>query len=173
MIELVDTPDVFGSTIFCDDIRQESNGKFLLIGVYQGVILMNVAFPVKIPRLALVVSVSQKVDKFHPHMVLHIFLPGDSDEKASLTAEFGENEAGALLKHADANADAMGLPVGDRHYTTAHMNLQWDGLEIKQPGSIKVRVDIGGKRYKLGTIQVRPNPQIPQQTPPPSAPAAD
>lgn len=173
MIELVDSPDVFGNTIFCDDIRQESNGKFLLVGVYQGVILMNVAFPVKIPRLALVVTVSQKIEKFHPHMVLQIFLPGDSDEKASLTAEFGEKETGALLKHADANADAMGFPQDIRHYTTAHMNLQWDGLEIKHPGSIKVRVDIGDKRYRLGTIQVRPNPQMPAQTPPSSAPAAD
>jgi hypothetical protein len=33
-MNLRDYPEVFGSTIFCDDIRQETGGKSSLIGCY-------------------------------------------------------------------------------------------------------------------------------------------
>lgn len=34
--------------IFCDDIRQESNGKFILIGIYQGTLLTQ-SMPLMVP----------------------------------------------------------------------------------------------------------------------------
>jgi hypothetical protein len=48
--------DVTAQTIFCDDIRQESNGKYIIIGTYSGEILIYNSVP--LVQLATYVSIS-------------------------------------------------------------------------------------------------------------------
>jgi hypothetical protein len=45
------TPDL-QSSLLCDDVRQERNGKFILIGLFDGVGVPH--FPVVLPRICLV-----------------------------------------------------------------------------------------------------------------------
>lgn len=40
------------SSLLCDDVRQERNGKFILIGIFDGLVLPS--FPAVFPRLCLV-----------------------------------------------------------------------------------------------------------------------
>lgn len=51
--------------IFCDDVRQEVNGKFLLVGCYSRVALVT-SFPTKMPLTALV-AFRCDVEKFDFH----------------------------------------------------------------------------------------------------------
>ncbi len=44
-------PDLQAS-LLCDDVRQERNGKFILIGIFDGLVLPS--FPIHIPRLCVV-----------------------------------------------------------------------------------------------------------------------
>lgn len=158
MIKLVESPDVFGSTVFCDETRREDNGKLIHIGVYQGVITVLHPFPVRLPTFCFAVSLAQRASVFNPKIVYRIYLPGDPDDassdKASIIAEMDENNPGGMIKHADAIADAMGVPDENRKFVCSHANIAFRDLQIKEPGSIKVRADIGEIRYRLGSIGV-------------------
>jgi hypothetical protein len=167
MVDLVESPDVFGSTVFCDETRIETTGKLIYIGVYQGVISVHVPFPVRLPMFCFAISLAQKIDVFDPKITYRIFLPGDPDDassdEASIVAEMDETNPGAMLALADTTADAVGLPGEQRKFVRSFANIALQTLEIKEPGVIKVRADIAGKRYKLGNITVlaapSPKPQ--------------
>jgi len=45
------TPDL-QSSLLCDDVRQERNGKFIVIGIFDGLVLSS--FPAHFPRLCLI-----------------------------------------------------------------------------------------------------------------------
>ncbi len=154
MIRLIDSPDVFGSTIFCDDTRMEATGKLIHVGVYQGVMSIHVPFPVRLPTFSFAISLSQRVGIFVPKITYRIFMPGDPDDassdEASIVAEMDEATAGAVIKEADALSDAVGIPEQQRKFVRSYASMGFQTLEIKQPGDIKVRADIGGNRYRLG-----------------------
>jgi hypothetical protein len=158
MPKLVDSPDVFGSTIFCDDTRMEATGKLIHIGVYQGAMVIHIPFPVHLPTFSFAISLSQKVNIFNPKVTYRIFLPGDPDDassdEASIVAEMNEAAPGDLIKHADTVSDAMGVPEERRKMVRSFANMAFQTLEIKQPGTIKVRADIAGNRYRLGSLSV-------------------
>lgn len=158
MVKLIESPDVFGSTIFCDDVRMEISHKIIYIGVYQGAMMIHQAFPYKLPTFCFAVLLQQRTEIFNPKVTLRIFLPGDPDDAASdaasIVAEMGEHVSGAAMKHADDVSDKAGIPQADRKFVTMTATLQMQALEIKQPGLIKVRADIGENRYKLGGLSV-------------------
>lgn len=158
MVNLVESPDVFGSTVFCDETRVEANGKLIHIGVYQGVLAVHVPFPVRLPTFCFAISLSQRVRVFIPKITYRIFMPGDPDDassdEASIIAEMSENKPGDMIKQADAVADAAGMPDENRKFVRSFANMAFQTLEIKQPGLIKVRADIGEKRYRLGSLIV-------------------
>lgn len=154
-------PDVFGHTIFCDDIRQEVSGKLILIGVYQGIMLIHGAFPITLPRLCFSITLAQKVELFSPNVVLRIFVPGDPEDASSIEAQLGENVEGGLEKEADKNSHVLGVPESERKYLHFFSNMQFENFLIKEPGLIKVRADIDGKRHQLGSLRIVQAPQPP------------
>jgi hypothetical protein len=162
MAKMVDSPDVFGSTVFCDDTRMEATGKLIHIGVYQGVMSIHVPFPVRLPTFSFAISLAQRVSIFNPKVTYRIFLPGDPDDassdEASIVAEMNEANPGDLIKQADTLSDAMGVREESRQFVRLFTNMAFQTLEIKQPGAIKVRADIAGIRYRLGNLAVGPAP---------------
>jgi len=89
-------------------------------------------------------------------------MPGDPDDAtsdaASLIAELGEPQSGATLKMAEENSTRAGIPQAEREYVHTAAVMQFQSLEIKQSGFIKARADIGGNRYKIGTLAILPAP---------------
>ena len=172
MAKLVDSPDVFGSTVFCDDTRMEATGKLIHIGVYQAAMSIHVPFPVRLPTFSFAISLTQKVNIFDPKVTYRIFLPGDPDDtsdEASIIAEMNEAVVGGFIKQADALSDALGVPEERRKYVHTFSNLAFQTLEIKEPGLIKVRADIGGNRYRIGSLSIAPAPApAPAPTPTPT-----
>jgi len=158
MVKLIDSPSVFGSTVFCDDTRVEASGKLIHIGAYQGAMTIHVPFPVRLPTFSFAISLSQRADIFNPRVTYRIFLPGDPDDassdEASIVAETNEANPGDLIKQADSTANAVGLPGESHQFVRSFANMAFQALEIKQPGTIKVRADIAGSRYRLGTLAV-------------------
>lgn len=155
-------PDVSGHTLFCDDIRQEVSGKLFFIGVYQAGMFVNGTFPVTLPRLCFSITLSQKVGSFSPNVAIRIFVPGDLDDAPSIEAQIGENIEGGLEQQADGNAQLLGVPESERKFLEMSSNMQFENFLIREPGLIKVRADIGQKRYHLGSLRVL---QAPQATP--------
>jgi hypothetical protein len=168
MVDLVDVPDVYGHTVFCDDIRQEITGKFLFVGVYNTLMVIGAPFPVQLPRLCFSISITQRRELFVPKIGFRIFVPGDADDAPSIEGDMGEVSDGAVLNGASAASDAIGIPKSERLFTGVFSNLMFDNFVVNEPGLIKVRADIKGKRYKLGSLRVAQAPAV--QNPPSSEP---
>ncbi len=161
MIE-VESPEVFGYTIFCDDIRVEHDGKVTLVGSYPGRMYVNGTFPITLPKFAISVVFNQAKDEFVPHLKLLIFLPGDKDE-ASIQGEFGETSDGAILREVGKEP----LPDGTGKYIGVTANIVMAPLILKEPGTITVRVLRSDKIYRVGRLAVLQGTIIV----PPSAPS--
>lgn len=147
-MDIVDTPDEFGHTIFCDDIRFESGGKITYVGAYDSTMFVNSDFPVVLPKFALSLFFIQKRTVFDPNIGIRVFLPGDGKENASIEGSLKdvltESEFSKLLNQAQ----------GDKEYISLRANLICTPLVIKCEGSIKARVEKNGKLYRLGMLHI-------------------
>jgi hypothetical protein len=152
-----DRPDVFGHTIFCDDIRQEVTGKLIFIGAYHGIMFVEGSLPITLPRLCFSVSLFQKIESFATTVSLRIFVPGDSDDNASIQAEMGEAAEGAFKRAADSKE--FQIPESEKKYLSIYSNMTFDNFVLQGQGLIKVSADIKGKRYNLGHLRVVLRPQ--------------
>ncbi len=122
---LEDSPDFFGHSIFCDDIRQEIDGKVTYVGAYTGnVMLVRAPLPIALPKFCIGIAFAQRRKLFTPDIGIRIFIPGDSDEKASIEAQF---------------TGPFELPEGgDDTYVRMTANTVFSPFPITQPGAIKV-----------------------------------
>lgn len=141
----------FGYTIFCDDIREEVNGKRTLVGMYNSAMIINDAFPVALPRLALYISFIEEVGATES-VEIKIYLPGDEELPThSFTLEVGE-----ARKRAAAAKELASRPKSETFDTivphTAVVVLS--PLEFRCEGMMRVRVERGGVVYRIGTLQV-------------------
>jgi len=161
MIE-VEPPEVFGYTIFCDDVRLEHDGKVTFVGAYSGRMHVNTTFPATLPKFAISVVFNQAKDAFVPHLKLLASLPGDEDE-ASIQGEFGETSEGAILQEVRKDP----LPEGTGKYIGVTATLVMAPLVLKEPGTITVRVLRSDKLYRVGRLAVLQGTIIAQ----PSAPS--
>jgi hypothetical protein len=158
---LLPSPDVYGYTIFCDDIRQEADGKLSFIGAYPGVMIVHVPFPAPLPTFAMGVTLLQRRRVFVPGLSLRIFLPGDADEAPSIQGEMGEVIGGSVAAEtAQVNALHPDTQVsGEDSYVTMLANLKFAPLVIKQPGILKVIAVIGDNMIRLGAMRISTPPQ--------------
>ena len=164
-MRLLDAPDFFGYTIFCDDIRREADGKMIFVGVYIGQMLVNIPFPVTLPKFGFSISFWQKKELFVPKLGIRIFLPGDSDDSPSITAEMSEAQGGAALEFA---AQPPSWAQNDPTMVTLYANLIFVPLPIKQQGTIKVRIVRNDELIRVGSLWV--TPAQPEAAPSPTSP---
>jgi hypothetical protein len=152
-------PEVFGHTLVCDDVRQETTGKLIYIGVYHGIMYVQGSFPITLPRLCFSIDLAQKLEAFSPKIKLQIFVPGDSADNASIQAEMGEKPGAEGAFQRAADVEAAGIPDADKKYLTIFSTLMFENFLLQGEGIIKVRADINGKRYDLGGLRVSKAPQ--------------
>lgn len=166
---LLPPPDVYGYTIFCDDIRSEADGKISYIGAYGGHMFVHVGFPITLPKFGFAMFLFQRIDDFVPELGIRIFLPGDPDEAASIQAQMGEVVEGATMAQVDAQKSAVhpaaNLPE-DSPMVSMQANLVLAPLVIKEPGQIRVRAVRKGDLVRLGGMTISPVPQKPTSTQP-------
>jgi hypothetical protein len=158
-MELISTPDIFGYTIFCDDVRNEIGGKHSFIGAYTGgVMIVHAGFPVTLPIFAMAVTILQRRGVMIPNLSLRIFMPGDPDDQASIQGELKEIEEGKVA----ALANAVGLHPAARSddYVMMSAQIKFTQMVLKEPGMIKVRAVIGDNMYRLGVLQISPPPPV-------------
>jgi hypothetical protein len=149
-----------GHTVFCDDIRQEANGKRLFVGVYGTTMFVRVSeFPVILPTLAFHVTYVDEPGVELPPLTLKIYFPGDEEETPSFISEFPEGfpppeqraAVHALQQETDENLKfAMAMPIV--------LNM----VELTEPGSIRVRMQRGDELVRLGRLHVVAAPVPPE-----------
>jgi hypothetical protein len=144
MTETAPGPDIFGSTIFCDDIRFEMDGKVSYIGAYTGVMFVRDGFPIILPKFGLGIQFVQKVAVFKPNLLFKVFLPGDADDSPSIVYDL--TPANQLE------------PRAEGQFLVVRANFVLSPLEIKQPGHLQVRVERDGILYRCGALRIEQSP---------------
>jgi hypothetical protein len=161
---LLPSPDYFGYTLFCDDIRQEADGKFFFIGVYGADMFIHMPFPVTLPKFAFAITLVQQKEIMTPNVGFHIFLPGDTEEP-SIQGGMTEKVEGAIGAELDARRSLIhpaALAGKEEELVAVHANLILTSLVIKEPGRIKVRGICGENIVRLGGLRISPG-QVQEQ----------
>jgi len=135
------------SSILCDDVRQERNGKFILIGLFDAIGIPK--FPVIYPRLFMVTRWCSGEGEFKQRT--RILKPDQS------TLLIEGKDIPVRLPNPEATATSV----------EAFMN-----VNFQEPGTYWIEILLDGDlkvRYPLRVNQVQPPPQQ-QQQPPPATP---
>lgn len=142
----------YGTTIFCDDLRMEASGKFMLIGCYGDTIILNEGFPSTLPALHFHVNLFVPRSEYVGDMKIEIYFPSDTDAP-SLQME--------LPRGPEPSAEQVNNraePGEELQYHLA-LNLTARPVLFSGEGFIKVRAVVGGKRIRLGELRVAAAPR--------------
>ena len=153
-MKLLDPPDAWGYTIFCDDIRVEIGNKLTYVGTYSGQLLIHGSFPSTIPKLCLGIVYYQRLSKGVLPVRINVFMPNDPDEKPSFQAEMPPEAAQHAVEDAQELASREGPQAAA--FVTAYMQVAFTPATITQPGLVRVRAIRGDELIRLGTLDVRP-----------------
>ena len=155
-MHLADAPDVFGYTLFCDDIRAEIDGKFSFIGTYPAGMSTNAPFPLTLPKFAFSINFFQKRGAFVADLGLRILLPGDPEDAPSIQSDLSESarqaEAAAFARQTREAAQ------GQEPYIILRANLIFAPLTIPTPGDMRVRIVRGNDIFRMGSIEILAGP---------------
>lgn len=138
-----------GTTIFCDDIREEVSGKSTLVGVYKGVMLLHTReLPVTLPKLCFFIIYPEPPDPSYDKLELKIFAPGEKEPVC--TADVAMNKARL----------AVPLPMpeigGDPNFHQLSLAIILSPFKISEFGRINVRAYRDEEELKLGSLLVEP-----------------
>lgn len=145
MNEPVLVPDL-QSCILCDDVRQERNGKFMLIGLFDAIVAQ--ALPIRYPRLFLVTRWCSGQGEFR--QTTRILKP---DQKETVVAG---KEIRVRLPGPEATATNVEI-LGNVSFEQA--GTHW--VEVLLDGDLKLR-------YPLWVTLARPRPEGPAPGAPPA-----
>jgi hypothetical protein len=146
----VDTPDAWGYTLFCDDIREEIGNKLTYVGTYGGRIVCD-EFPFVLPKIALGIVYYQRCNKVVLPIRYWIFLPGDTEEKPSIVQDHPYEKSRVAVKDANALAARLGT---NAVFTATYSQLSLVNVTIRQPGLVMVRAVREDELIRLGTLEI-------------------
>ncbi|HVK51284.1 MAG TPA: hypothetical protein VM469_06060 [Pseudoxanthomonas sp.] len=130
--------------IFCDDVRQEVNGKLSFMGCYAGV--MEVAsFPLIAPKLVVFVRASTMASKPFKRLTVRV-LNGDE-----LVGE-GDVPSGAIAKGAQRR---KGVTAEEQLDLEVHVHLVFAPLSIMHPCTLRAYVETEDGEMSAGRLVVR------------------
>ena len=149
----------FGYTIFCDEIRQENNGKLIYIGVYTGEMLFYGPPPGVLPTFtAMVYYVERREDKREP-VSIKLFAPGILDAIGSADLNINainfSKPPSPIREEEEPSDPIFGLRVPIRVAP----------MIVDQEGAFRVRAFKGGDVIRLGTLSVKFNHPLPAMPP--------
>ena len=153
---LEDSPDVWGYTIFCDDIRAEVGGKLTYVGTYAGRLFVHADFPVILPKLALGIVYAQRIGAVVLPVQFQIYIPGDADDKPALVIEVPNEISEAAIRDAAAFSETVGA---ERGFSTVIAPVTLAPFQLTQPGLFRVRAVRGDRLIRLGSMEVLRAPQ--------------
>lgn len=140
----------YGTTLFCDDIRHEVNGKMTLVGCYSSELNFNGPQPGMLPTFAALVNIRIPVSVKFNSIKLRV-LKEEGDETTEILEadiEVPENKKGKVFQ--DLSTEST-----EEKMFSMTVPLQWSPLPVKESGFIKVRAYLdGGKEIRLGALKV-------------------
>lgn len=136
----------YGTTIFCDDIRDEVSGKKTLVGVYAERMIVDTDFPVIVPTMGFYIHLLEPLaDPSHP-VQIKVFIPGDTDDEVVIDVNLPENRSDLI--------DSDSVRDHDAKFLSNILAFRVSPLLLRKEGRIKVRAYKSDTEVKLGTLLV-------------------
>jgi hypothetical protein len=136
-----------GFSIFCDDIREETNNKFSYIGVYNGVLVTHAPFPFTLSKFCIAVAYMQSPDDEVRPLKLKLLM--DRKGEKSVVVLEGDIDAEPFEQLAPPD------PLFSDPMRGANLNIVLSPLTFDQECVLKVRAYYGDEEIKLGALLVR------------------
>lgn len=133
-------------SIFCDDIRNEINGKLSLIGVV-GHLLYVSTFPCVLPKLCVLITAMTDHDKPFKNLTFKVFV----GEEPAFDVSLGENEIQQMTRN-------QGLIDEPKGFATQAM-VVITPLNLQEPSKIKVFVVADGEQIDCASLQISQAPE--------------
>lgn len=137
----------WGTTIFCDDIRQEVGGKLSYMGVYMSEMVIHAPFPATLPKLCMVINYLERPGSNEDPVTIRVFQPEEKNPLTDIPLD-----ADLMRRSGLAPTD----PEASDPFIGALFFLNLAPFVIKAPGRIRVVAESGNKKVRLGSILVRP-----------------
>jgi hypothetical protein len=144
----------YGYTIFCDDLRQEANGKLIYIGAYAAEMIIFGAPPMLLPTFVAAITYRERPGESDVPVKIKMFMPGSDDAAAELDLPV------AVMRSTQFPPETEGE---DRIYS-AFVSIRASPLLVRQGGLIKIRAYRGDDEIRLGALAVKF--QAPLSSPP-------
>jgi|GEM_PF-907529 len=135
----------YGYTIFCDDIRQEANGKLIYVGVYTSEMIIYGASPMLLPTFVAATTYRERPGESNAPVKIKMFVPGSDDAATEFDLPV------AVMRSTQFGAETEGE---DRIYS-AIIPIRISPLLLHQDGLIKIRAYRGDDEIRLGALLVR------------------
>jgi hypothetical protein len=137
----------YGTTVFCDDVRDEISGKKTYVGVYFNEMLIPSPFPALIPQFALAITYLEPLSDPVEQVSLKVFVPGESSDS--------ELAADVVLPVDRVNSIDEKSKDPHAEYRAHIFHFKISPFFIAQEGYVKVRAFIGDREIRLGSLKVR------------------
>jgi hypothetical protein len=147
---LLDAPDFYGYTLFCDDIRTEADGKMTYVGRYLSHMLVHSDFPVSLPKFGFGIAFVQLKKLFDPNLGIRIFLPQDSLDSPSIQADLRQLAEAAYA----AAPESDPIEPNSQPVIALHANLILAPLQLTAAGFIRVRIQRGDDLVRIGALTI-------------------
>lgn len=126
-------------TLFAEDIREEKSGQVTLVGIFDDQLEVP-SFPVHIPKLALLTTLSTLLDDPFDLASFRVFFKdGDTLVAQDIPPHAREDQQSAIARAKEADPD--------REWISLRINVEMHNLKIEQDSFLCVEV-----RDKEGTI---------------------
>jgi hypothetical protein len=144
------TMEIYGVTLFCDDLRFEQGNKFTLVGCYGPEMLLHTPLPVVLPKLGILVQARFPVARL-PLINVNIYMP-EADEPF-FTQELIKEEK-----------DDPPVPVLPEKPTDLIMQrgfvfpFLFSPFVIEKAGHLRVRLLYGDEVIRVGALKLTAQP---------------
>jgi hypothetical protein len=135
----------YGYTIFCDDLRQEVNGKWIYIGVYTADMIIFGSPPMSLPTFVAAITYRERPHESDAPVKIKMFVPGSDNAAAELDLPV------TVMRSAQFSPETEGE---DRMYS-AFIPIKSFSLPLRQGGLIKIRAYRGHDEIRLGSLEVK------------------
>lgn len=136
----------YGTTLFCDDIRDEVNGKKTFVGVYSDRMLVDSDFPVIIPTLGFYIQLLEELDNAEGAVQIKILVPGQQGDEVIVDVSLPSDRAEIVNRDPQRDREAK--------FLTSIVAFRASPLLLQKKGRIKVRAYKGDQEIRLGTLLV-------------------
>lgn len=156
-----------GQITFCDDIRQEVNGKLSLMGVYANELVIFGEPPVALQQLCALVTYHFDPSNLPQSLVARVVFEGASGEEVVLVDAIDELPE---VQHAPKLPTLNTSEPNAQAYARIVRIVRLEQPTFPEPGRLKVRFYLGDDEIRVGSLRVSfapaPGAQAPEEETP-------